>query len=52
MILDSVDALDNEENRKEFSDYLLACSVKDLHKRNAANLRQQYELRDNRRKRG
>lgn len=46
MILDSVDALDNKENRMEFLDYLLACSVKDLHRRNAANLRQQYELRE------
>ncbi|MBR4384422.1 MAG: hypothetical protein IKP64_12805, partial [Selenomonadaceae bacterium] len=44
MILESCDALNDEEKRKQFSDYLLACSVKDLHNLNNANLKAQTKL--------
>ncbi|MBR0061625.1 MAG: hypothetical protein IJP68_09120, partial [Selenomonadaceae bacterium] len=44
MILESVGALDDEEKRKQFSDFLLACSVKDLHNLNNANLKAQAKL--------
>ena len=44
MILESVGALADEEKRKQFSDFLLACSVKDLHNLNNANLKAQTKL--------
>lgn len=45
MILESCDALNNEERREEFKDYLLALSVKDLHNLNNANFKAQAQLK-------